>query len=59
MIRCRDCDVRIDWEEAIDTDWTKLGFEYDGICYDCKIKLDSNKIKARELMIMERYTKCH
>ena len=43
MVRCKECDKTIDWDEATDTKWTQRGFEYDGLCYDDKIKLMREK----------------
>lgn len=36
MIRCRDCEKTIGWNEAIDENYTKISFDFDGLCYDCK-----------------------
>ena len=40
MIRCRECEKSIGWDEAIDVEWTNKGLEYDGLCYQDKKKLE-------------------
>lgn len=43
MLRCKECDKTISWEEATDMKWTTKGFEYDGLCYSDKKRLMRKK----------------
>ena len=43
MLRCKECNKTISWEEATDSKWTAKGFEYDGLCYNDKKRLMRRK----------------